>query len=47
MKWATNIGKKNLIGLGVCIGKFTRSNVFRIQVTALNLIASYSKVYYI
>ena len=45
MKWATNIGRKNLISMGVCVGKFTKSKKFHMQITALDVIQSYSKVH--
>ena len=45
MKWATNIGRKNLISMGVCIGKFTKSGRFHMQITALDVIESHAKVY--
>ena len=36
---ATNIGREQLMSLGVCIGKFTKGESFRLEVTALQLIA--------
>lgn len=44
MKRATNVARKNLISLGMCIGKFTKSKKFHLQVTALDVIAPYAKV---
>ena len=46
MKWATNIGRKELISLGVCLGKFTKKKRFQLQVTALDVIAKYARVCY-
>eukprot|EP00795_Rhopilema_esculentum_P006944 gene6944-12564_t len=43
MKKATNIGRDNLISLGTCFGKFTKSGKFRLQITALDFLAPYAK----
>ena len=43
MKRATNVARKNLISLGVCIGKFTKTKKFHLQITALDVIAPYAK----
>ena len=43
MKLATNIGRENLICLGTCFGKFTKSGKFRIHVTCLDYLAQYAK----
>eukprot|EP01121_Diplochlamys_sp_Union-15-3_P016676 TRINITY_DN5726_c0_g1_i1.p1 TRINITY_DN5726_c0_g1~~TRINITY_DN5726_c0_g1_i1.p1 ORF type:complete len:181 (-),score=23.18 TRINITY_DN5726_c0_g1_i1:76-618(-) len=42
MKLACNFSKKQLIGIGVCFGKFTKSGKFRLQVTCLDYIAKYA-----
>ncbi len=44
MRKATNIARKNLISLGTCIGKYTKSGKFHLQITALDLLAPYAKV---
>lgn len=44
MRRATNVARKNLISLGTCIGKFTKSGKFHLQITALDLLAPYAKV---
>lgn len=44
MRRATNVARKNLVSLGTCIGKFTKSGKFHLQITALDLIAPYAKV---
>ena len=44
MKKATNIGRDNLINLGTCFGKFTKSGKFKLQITALDFLAPYAKV---
>ncbi|OMJ25929.1 60S ribosome subunit biogenesis protein nip7 [Smittium culicis] len=43
MKVAISVGNKNLISLGICFGKFTRTMKFRLHITALNYIAQYAK----
>jgi len=43
MKRATNIGRKNLVAMGTCFGKFTQSRKFKLQITALDFLAPYSK----
>ena len=44
MKKATNVGRENLICLGTCFGKFTKSGKFKLQITALDFLAPYAKV---
>ena len=44
MRKATNIARKQLISLGTCIGKFTKSGKFHLQITALDVLAPYAKV---
>ncbi len=44
MKKATNIARKRLISMGTCVGKFTKTGKFHLQVTALDVIAPYAKV---
>ena len=36
---ATNVGRDELMSLGTCLGKFTKSEKFRLEVTALQMIA--------
>jgi 60S ribosome subunit biogenesis protein NIP7 len=36
---ATSVARDNLLSLGNCIGKFTKSGQFRIHITALDIIA--------
>eukprot|EP01135_Chromosphaera_perkinsii_P010823 Nk52_evm18s2241 gene=Nk52_evmTU18s2241 len=43
MRKATNVARENLHGLGCCIGKLTHSGKFRLQVTALPILAQYAK----
>ena len=44
MRKATNIARENLISMGTCIGKFTKTKRFRLHVTALDFMAPYAKV---
>ena len=44
MKLATNVSKENLISLGTCIGKFTKTKKFKLHITALDVIAPLAKV---
>ncbi|KAJ1678931.1 ribosome biosynthesis protein nip7 [Spiromyces aspiralis] len=42
MKQATSVGRQNLISLGTCFGKFTKSGKFRLHITALPYLAQYA-----
>ena len=44
MRKATNISRENLISLGTCFGKLTKSGKFRLHITALDFLAPYAKV---
>ena len=44
MRKATNIARENLISLGTCLGKLTKTGKFKLHITALDVIAPYSKV---
>uniref|UniRef100_A0A1I8J1F8 60S ribosome subunit biogenesis protein NIP7 homolog n=1 Tax=Macrostomum lignano TaxID=282301 RepID=A0A1I8J1F8_9PLAT len=43
MKRAANVQRKQLLSFGTCLGKFTKSNKFHLQVTALDFLAPYAK----
>ncbi|OLL26324.1 60S ribosome subunit biogenesis protein nip7 [Neolecta irregularis DAH-3] len=43
MKVATAVARANLLSLGTCIGKFTKSGKFKIHITALDVISPYAK----
>eukprot|EP00112_Aurelia_sp_Birch-Aquarium-sp1_P016656 Seg3798.2 transcript_id=Seg3798.2/GoldUCD/mRNA.D3Y31 product="60S ribosome subunit biogenesis protein NIP7-like" protein_id=Seg3798.2/GoldUCD/D3Y31 len=43
MRKATNIGRDNLVSLGTCFGKFSKSGKFKLQITALDFLAPYAK----
>ena len=44
MKAATNISRDNLLHVGTCIGKFTKSGKFRLHITSLEYLSQYAKV---
>lgn len=43
MKLAASVARPNLIGLGVCLGKFSKTGKFRLHVTSLDYLAKYAK----
>jgi 60S ribosome subunit biogenesis protein NIP7 len=44
MRRATNIQRKKLVSIGVCFGKFTKTQKFKLHVTALDFLAQYARV---
>ncbi|KAG5513564.1 hypothetical protein PMAC_000996 [Pneumocystis sp. 'macacae'] len=42
LRLVTTIPRKKLVSFGTCFGKFTRTNKFRLHVTALDYIAQYA-----
>lgn len=40
---ATSIARPNLLSLGTCLGKFTKTGKFRLHVTALDVIAPHAR----
>ncbi|BFZ60405.1 ribosome biosynthesis protein nip7 [Saitoella coloradoensis] len=42
MKLATSIARDNLISLGTCFGKFTKTGKFRLHITALEYLAQFA-----
>ena len=40
---ATSISRENLLSLGTCLGKFTKSGKFRLHITALDVIAPHAR----
>ncbi|KAA8648134.1 hypothetical protein EYZ11_002687 [Aspergillus tanneri] len=40
---ATSIPRSNLLSLGTCMGKFTKTGKFRVQLTALDVIAPHAR----
>ncbi|KAI0639715.1 secretory pathway protein Sec39-domain-containing protein [Trametes polyzona] len=43
MKLAISVARPNLISLGTCFGKFTKSGKFKLHITALDYLAQYAK----
>ncbi|XP_035422196.1 60S ribosome subunit biogenesis protein NIP7 homolog isoform X1 [Cygnus atratus] len=44
LKGAASIPRDSLVALGTCFGKFTKTQKFRLNVTALDFLAPYAKV---
>ncbi|KAL9028017.1 MAG: hypothetical protein Q9196_003554 [Gyalolechia fulgens] len=40
---ATSISRPNLLSLGTCLGKFTKTGKFRLHITALDIIAPHAR----
>jgi 60S ribosome subunit biogenesis protein NIP7 len=40
---ATSVARDNLLSLGTCVGKFTKTGKFRIHITALDVIAPHAR----
>ena len=45
MKRAGNIARDHLVSFGTCFGKFTKTQKFRLHITALDYVAPYAKVF--
>uniref|UniRef100_A0A8C4R3Z0 60S ribosome subunit biogenesis protein NIP7 homolog n=1 Tax=Eptatretus burgeri TaxID=7764 RepID=A0A8C4R3Z0_EPTBU len=43
LKLASCVARESLLGSGTCFGKFTKSQKFRLQITALDFLAPYAK----
>ena len=43
MKQAVSIARPNLMSLGTCFGKFSKTGKFRLHITALDFLAQYAK----
>lgn len=39
---ATSVARPNLMSLGICLGKFTKTGKFRLHVTSLSILAPYA-----
>ncbi len=44
LKEGTSISKKQLLSIGTCLGKFTKTGKFRVTVTALDYLSQFAKV---
>lgn len=43
MRLAISVARPNLISLGTCFGKFSKSGKFKLHITALDCLAQYAK----
>lgn len=43
IRQAISVPRANLISLGVCLGKFSKTEKFRLHVTALDVLGRYAK----
>jgi ribosome biogenesis protein Nip4 len=43
MRMAVSIARPNLISLGTCLGKFSKTGKFRLHITALEWLGKYAK----
>jgi len=43
MKLAISVARPNLVSLGTCFGKFSKSGKFKLHVTSLDYLAQYAK----
>ena len=43
MKLATSVARPNLVSLGTCLGKFSKSGKFRLHISSLDLLSKYAK----
>ena len=44
MRQATTVSRDDLVALGTCFGKFTKTKKFHLKITALDHLAQYAKV---
>lgn len=42
-KFATSVARQNLMSLGICLGKFTKTGKFRLHITSLSILAQHAK----
>jgi 60S ribosome subunit biogenesis protein NIP7 len=40
---ATSVGREQLLSLGICLGKFTKTGKFRLHITSLSIIAPHAR----
>lgn len=43
MRQAISVPRANLISLGICLGKFSKTEKFRLHITGLDLLGRYAK----
>lgn len=44
MRQASSVGREELVALGTCFGKFTKSRKFHLKVTCMDYLAQHAKV---
>ena len=44
MRQATSVSRDDLVALGTCFGKFTKTKKFHLKITALDILAQHAKV---
>ncbi|CCH45659.1 60S ribosome subunit biogenesis protein [Wickerhamomyces ciferrii] len=42
-KFATSVSRVNLMSVGICMGKFTKTGKFKLHVTSLSILSKYAK----
>lgn len=42
-KFATSVARPNLMSVGICMGKFTKTGKFKLHVTSLSILSKYAK----
>ncbi|KIO23180.1 hypothetical protein M407DRAFT_112820 [Tulasnella calospora MUT 4182] len=43
MRMSISVARPNLVSVGTCLGKFSKSGVFKLHITALDILAQYAK----
>lgn len=43
MRMSISIARPSLVSVGTCLGKFSKSGVFKLHITALDILAQYAK----
>ena len=43
MRLGISVARQNLVSLGTCFGKFSKSGKFKLHITALDYLAQYAK----
>lgn len=43
MRLASSVARPNLVSLGTCFGKFSKSGKFKLHITSLDYLAQYAK----
>ncbi|KAG8932062.1 ribosome biosynthesis protein nip7 [Tulasnella sp. UAMH 9824] len=43
MRMSISVARPSLVSVGTCLGKFSKSGVFKLHITALDILAQYAK----